>query len=97
MVDLSQHIKNLQDKLQLLIRNQQQLQRDNQRLQKELDRVQAVLVEKDALVQQVQQQLDARQLGANGQGQSAEEKAKLEKRIDAYLKEIDKCLNLLNQ
>lgn len=94
MLALDQHIKNIQEKLQLLLRNQQLLVKENQRLQKELEKTKQLIQEKEATVTALRQQLDAQQLGTTAH--SPEEKAMLEKRINGYLKEIDKCLALLN-
>lgn len=94
MLDLDLHIKNIQDKLQQLLRHQQVLVKENQRLTKELEKSKQLLLEKEATVAALRQQMDALKLSATAQ--SPEEKALLEKRINGYLKEIDKCLALLN-
>jgi len=94
MLDLDLHIKNIQEKLQQLLRNQQVLVKENQRLTKELEKSKQSLLEKEETVAMLRQQLDALKLGTTAQ--SPEEKAMLEKRINGYLKEIDKCLALLN-
>ncbi len=94
MLDLDLHIKNIQEKLQQLLRNQQVLVKENQRLVKELEKSKQSLLEKEETVAMLRQQLDALKLGTTAQ--SPEEKALLEKRINGYLKEIDKCLALLN-
>lgn len=94
MVDLDLQIKNIQDKLQQLLRQQQLLQKENQKLKKELEKALLNSGEKEHVVQTLQQQVDALKLGAGAR--SEEEKTALQKRIDGYLKEIDKCLTLLN-
>ncbi len=94
MLDLDLHIKNIQEKLQQLLRNQQVLVKENQRLMKELEKSKQLLSEKEATVAALRQQLDALKLSTTAR--SPEEKALLEKRINGYLKEIDKCLALLN-
>lgn len=94
MLDLDRHIKNIQEKLQQLLRHQQVLVKENQRLEKELEKSKQLLQEKEETVAILRQQLDALKLSAVAQ--SPEEKALLEKRINGYLKEIDKCLALLN-
>lgn len=94
MLDLDLHIKAVQDKLQLLLKSHQLLARENQRLQKELEKNQQQIVQRDEQILGLQQQVDALKLGTSAQ--SPEEKALLEKRINGYLKEIDKCLALLN-
>ena len=94
MVDLDLQIKSIQDKLQLLLKQQAVLQKENQRLKKELDKATADLTEKQELVQTLQQQMDVVKLGSGNLNEA--EKNALGKRIDVYLKEIDKCLALLN-
>lgn len=94
MLDLDLHIKNIQEKLQQLLRNQQVLVKENQRMMKELEKSKQLLAEKEATVAALRQQLDALKLSTTAH--SPEEKVLLEKRINGYLKEIDKCLALLN-
>jgi chromosome segregation ATPase len=94
MIDFDTHIKSLQEKLQLLLKNQQQLQRDNQRLTADLEKATSLVTQKEQLLHSLQQQLDGLQVGAAA-GYSTAEKAALEKRINSYLKEIDHCLTLL--
>jgi len=94
MADLSIQIKNIQEKLQQLLKQQVLLQKENQQLRKEIVSLQERNAEKQSLLQELQNQLDAAKLGGASLGET--EKAALEKRIDGYLKEIDKCLALLN-
>lgn len=94
MVDLDLQIKSIQDKLQQLLKQQAVLQRENQRLKKELDKATGLLEEKQSVMQSLQQQMDVVKLGSGNLNEA--EKNALSKRIDVYLKEIDKCLALLN-
>ena len=94
MVDLDLQIKSIQEKLQQLLKQQAGLQRENQRLKKELDKATGLLEEKQSLMQSLQQQMDVVKLGSGNLNEA--EKNALGKRIDIYLKEIDKCLALLN-
>jgi len=94
MVDLDLQIKSIQDKLQQLLKQQAVLHKENQRLKKELEKVTTINEEKQALVQALQQQADVLKLGSGTMNEA--EKNALGKRIDVYLKEIDKCLALLN-
>ncbi|MES2004587.1 MAG: hypothetical protein V4450_08700 [Bacteroidota bacterium] len=94
MVDLDLQIKSIQDKLQQLLKQQALLQKENQQLKKELEKTTALHEEKQAVAQSLQQQVDAAKLGSGAISES--EKNALSKRIDLYLKEIDKCLALLN-
>jgi chromosome segregation ATPase len=94
MVDLELKIRNIQDKLQQLLKQQSLLQKENQRLKKELEKAHHLTGEKELALQQVQQQVDVLKMGSGNLSDT--EKAALGKRIDVYLKEIDKCLALLN-
>ena len=94
MVDLDLQIKSIQEKLQQLLKQQAVLQRENQRLKKELNKATGLLEEKQSLMQSLQQQMDVVKLGSGNLNEA--EKNALGKRIDVYLKEIDKCLALLN-
>jgi hypothetical protein len=94
MVDLDLQIKSIQDKLQQLLKQQAVLYKENQRLKKELEKASSLNEEKQALVQALQQQTDVLKLGSGTMDEA--EKNALGKRIDVYLKEIDKCLALLN-
>ena len=94
MVDLDLQIKSIQAKLQQLLKQQAVLQRENQRLKKELDKATGLLEEKQSVMQSLQQQMDVVKLGSGNLNEA--EKNALSKRIDVYLKEIDKCLALLN-
>ena len=94
MVDLDLQIKNIQDKLQQLLRQQNLLQKENQKLKKDLEKAVAVNEEKEQTFQAIQQQMDVLKLGSGSLNE--EERNALGKRIDVYLKEIDKCLSLLN-
>lgn len=94
MLDLSQQIKNIQEKLQQLLKQQALVQKENQQLRKELEKLQTQNEEKQARVLALQHQVDAVKIGASSLSET--EKTALSKRIDGYLKEIDKCLALLN-
>ena len=94
MAELSLQIKNIQDKLQLLLKQQALLQKENQRLKKELEKAHVLGEEKEQALLNIQQQVDVLRMGSGNL--SDNEKNALGKRIDGYLKEIDKCMALLN-
>ncbi len=94
MVDLDLQIKSIQDKLQQLLKRQGVLQKENQKLKKDLEKALFATEEKEQTLQAIQQQMDVLKLGSGSLND--EEKNALSKRIDVYLKEIDKCLSLLN-
>jgi lipid II:glycine glycyltransferase (peptidoglycan interpeptide bridge formation enzyme) len=94
MDELSVQIKNIQDKLQQLLKQQALLQKENLRLKKELEKAGAFSEEKEQALHTLQQQVDVLKMGSGNLSET--EKNALGKRIDGYLKEIDKCLALLN-
>lgn len=94
MDDLSLQIKNIQDKLQQLLKQQSLLQKENLRLKKELEKAGTLTEEKEQALHTLQQQVDVLKMGSGNLSET--EKNALGKRIDGYLKEIDKCLALLN-
>jgi len=94
MFEFETHIKSLQEKLQLLIKNQQQLLRENQRLAADLEKATSIVDQKEEMLRNLQQHLDGLQV-SSASGYSDQEKVALEKRINTYLKEIDHCLTLL--
>ena len=95
MSDIHSQLQTLQVRLQQLIKNYQQLQKENGQLKKELVKKSVEINIGKEKLQNFQQQIDVLKLSKSGF--DATEKVVLEKRIDIYLKEIDKCLALLNR
>ncbi|MBN9296781.1 MAG: hypothetical protein J0I41_07205 [Filimonas sp.] len=94
MADLEIQLKSIQDKLQLLMKQYQAMQKENQQLKRDLEDQAALLEQREDEVHSLTRQLDGAQIGAKT-GNSAQ-RDELQKRIDTYLKEIEKCLSLLN-
>jgi len=92
---LETQLKNLQTKLQLLLKQNQLLQRQVASLQKDNNNYKNSLEEKTASISKLQQQTDVFKLSANTLDDK--EKQDLRKRIDIYLAEIEKCLVLINE
>ncbi len=95
MVVLNESIAALQEKIQLLLKAYKSIQKENQQLQKEAVTLQQQQALGKQTLSQLEQQLAAAQLSGGGISNDAE-KQKLQQKIDAYLKEIDKCLALLH-
>lgn len=91
---LDAHLKSLQNKLVLLVKQNQQLAKQNVSLQKETEQLRTTVIEKNDLLQQLHQQMDILKLSTATLVPA--EKKVLEKRIDVYLAEIEKCIALLN-
>jgi SMC interacting uncharacterized protein involved in chromosome segregation len=94
MALLNEHITELQEKLQALLKAYRQVQKENLRLEKELSNIQQLQASNTAALSVLEQKLSAANI--NSGSWDPEEKIKLQKQIDTYLKEIDKCLALLH-
>jgi len=93
MEELELQLANLQNKLQLLLKQSQHLIKENINLKNEKEQLVNALNKKDDAIQKMQQQIDALKFN---NVMDEDEKKHLEKRIDEYLREIDKCLSILN-
>ncbi len=94
LMNPEQQLQRIQQKLQQLLQQHQHVQKENQRLQKDNDKLLAQVALQEAQIQQIQQRSDVNQLQGSNLNPTA--KAALEKRINMYLKDIDRCLALLN-
>lgn len=95
MSSLQQQINQLKLQVRQLVKQHVQLQKEAGRLQLELDKKEKLLAAKEVQLSQLQPHADAARFEAGLLHD--EEKKELTKRIDAYIKEIDQCLALLNQ
>jgi hypothetical protein len=88
------HIKIINEKLQQLLKKNTSLQKQNEILNAEL----VVLKEKEmgykASIEAISQKVNILQ-AASGNLSDKDQK-ELEKRIDKYIREIDKCIGILN-
>ena len=91
---VNEQLKNIHDKLQQLLKQYRLVQKENGQLKKELEKQKLASITKLEQIQSLQQKLDAAQVGMSSWGEA--DKKLMEKRIDTYLKEIEKCLSLLN-
>jgi cell shape-determining protein MreC len=92
--EIDHQFKNIQTKLQQLLKQYQLLQKENEQLKNELEENKLQSEATNTIAQNLQQKIDV--AGLVTQQNSGAEKAALQKRIDKYLQEIDKCLLLLN-
>jgi len=89
-----QHLKRIHDKLQQLLKTHAGLQKENSKLKKELDKSnqQALLQQKN--IEALKQQLEILKLSSGDMNTS--DKKEFERRINSYIKEIDRCIALLS-
>lgn len=89
-----QHLKRIQDKLQLLLKQFAALKKENARLKEELDKTQHEAGLQQKHIEELKQQVNIMKISAGEM--SGTDKKEFEKRITAYLKEIDRCIALLS-
>lgn len=93
MKDLQTDIKELQLAIQTLLKSYANLKKENVQLKKLNEELQAHLAEKGKLVEDAEQKLAA---GHVNELYGPGDKELLQAKIDVYLKDIEKCLDLLN-
>ena len=95
MNQTEQHLKRIQDKLQQLLKQYGSLQKDNSLLKEELEKSKAQALQHQQSVTHLKQQVDVLKLNAGEMKET--DKKEIEKRINSYLKEIDRCIALLSE
>ncbi len=91
---LSNQILQLQQKQQLLLKHYAQLKRENTQLKKALSKKDIQLQSTEEHLKALQQNLDVVKLTKGAFDEK--EKKDLDKRLSDYIKEIDRCMKLLN-
>lgn len=95
MSDLSQHIKRLQDKLQSLLKNYHTLLKENERLKAEVSQLKTKEENYRNHIDTISQKVNILQASAGQMNQT--DQKEFEKRINQYIREIDKCIALLSE
>jgi formate-dependent nitrite reductase cytochrome c552 subunit len=94
LAEINDHIKNVNTKLQLLLKQYQALQHENGQLNRMVaDSAIKDKAQKETIAAMKQEQLI---LKASIDKMDEGEKKELEKKINGYLKNIDKCISLLS-
>ncbi|MDX1936794.1 MAG: hypothetical protein SFU21_06745 [Flavihumibacter sp.] len=92
---LHQQVKRISDKLQQLLKQHQQLQKQYAILQDEHRQLKEEANNKNVLVDDLQQKVAVLKTATNNLTEA--DKKELEKRLNHYIKEIDRCINLLGE
>ena len=93
MEELYSDLKELQTTLQTLLKKYNNLKKENESLREEIAGINERLSEKQKLIEVSEEKLASTGITAI---YNEEEKQLLRSKIDLYLKEIEKCLALLN-
>lgn len=95
MTAIDQHIQSLQQKMQLLVKKHQQLEKENKKLKDELNGLKDKQFDKKQEVEVLEMQNAI--LKASQQHLDDREKKELEKKLNLFIKEIDRCIALLTE
>jgi chromosome segregation ATPase len=95
MTESEQHLKRIQDKLQLLLKHHANLQKENLALKNDMNLLKNQAGEYYATTEKLRQQVDILKY-TNGAEMDEEEKKQFEKRINGYVREIDRCIAMLS-
>ncbi|HYM93783.1 MAG TPA: hypothetical protein VET23_06570 [Chitinophagaceae bacterium] len=95
MNSTEQHLKRIQDKLQQLLKTYVSMQKENSQLKAELDKTKKQTVLHQKNIEELKQQADVLRLNTGEMNPT--DKKEIEKRINLYLKEIDRCIALLSE
>ena len=95
MVDLKNSISHLHEKLNALIKLYLAKEKENQQLKATIENQLTIQADLEFKIKEGQGQLTAALMNQGG-GMDPVEKAKLVKKIDQYIKEIDNGINNLN-
>jgi regulator of replication initiation timing len=90
-----EQIDRIRTKVQALVKKQQVLEKENEKLRTELNRKQGVELELKEKVGHLEEQLNLAKV-SGGQMDEVSKKA-LEKQLNQYIKEIDRCIAMLSQ
>ncbi|MBM3416680.1 MAG: hypothetical protein FJY20_09590 [Bacteroidetes bacterium] len=95
-----QHLKRIQDKLRQLLKQHSVLQKENNRLKEDLQNAQQKIAGQQKNVDELRQQVSILKVStgeSDNYRMSEADKKEFEKRINGYLKEIDRCIALLGE
>lgn len=95
MFDTDQHIKRINEKLQQVLKQYASLQKENEKLKSDLLQAKFLIREKDDQIELSVLQLEV--LKASKGEMTEEEKKSFEKKINHYIREIENCINYLNE
>jgi len=95
MSDVEKQLKRIQDKLQQVLKEHAALQKENLRLKEELDKNRTQSFSHQQNIEDLKQQVDVLKITSGDWDPN--DKKEFEKRINSYIKEIDRCIALLSE
>jgi chromosome segregation ATPase len=95
MTEPEVQLKRIQEKLQQLLKQHSILQKENNQLKKDMATAKQQASQSRENMDHLKQQVDVLKY-SNGEMEETDKK-EFEKRINSYLKEIDRCIAMLSQ
>jgi peptidoglycan hydrolase CwlO-like protein len=95
MSTTEQHLKRIQEKLQQLLKQHAAVIKENSKLKGELESTQKKITVQQKSVDELKQQVSILKVSTGEMNEG--DKKEFEKRINGYLKEIDRCIALLGE
>lgn len=93
-----QHLKRIQEKLQQLLKEHAVLAKENSRMKEELSAAKEKIRHQQKSMDELKQQVSILKVSSGDTEKMSEaDKKEFEKRINVYLKEIDRCIALLGE
>jgi chromosome segregation ATPase len=94
MSELEKQVKRIQEKVQQLLKQQQLLSKENDELKAELNAFKKDTATQKSTIDQLKQQASI--LKMNSVEMNDADKKEFEKRLNHYIKEIDRCIAMLS-
>ena len=95
MSDLEVQVKRIREKLEQLLRQHDQLQKENDRLKKEINKSAHQSSNHQQTIDALKQQVEVLKISSGSWDEN--DKKEFEKRLNHYIREIDKCIVLLSE
>jgi predicted nucleic acid-binding Zn-ribbon protein len=95
MSDLEKQLKRIQDKLQQVLKQHAALQKENLKLKEEIEKNKNQSLSKQKNIDELKQQVEVLKITSGEWDEN--DKKEFERRINGYLKEIDRCIALLSE
>ena len=95
MSNIETHIKSVNEKLQQLLKNHVALKKENESLKLDLKKILQKEEDYKIKVHELEEKVNILK-AASGQMTEADQK-EFEKRVNQYIREIDKCIGLLSE
>lgn len=95
MNPVEQHIQRINEKIQQLLKQYRASQKENEKLKKELADIKSLHAERSQLIDDLEQKVAILKTATNNMNEA--DKKDLERRLNHYIKEIDRCIVMLSE